>query len=110
MKCRTVWIDFVAIGALLFSGAPQGRAQQEDEQKGIDQGNYNVKQSVEFGGRFNSISGDFQAYNTFVNLQQGPRLLGFTMEMRSLNHQAALFDRLYFSNFGYGGDPNDVSR
>jgi hypothetical protein len=44
-----------------------------------------------------------------VNLQQGPRLLGFTTEMRSLDHRATLFDRLHFSNFGYGGDPNSVS-
>src|SRR6266567_3007878 len=61
------------------------RAQQEEEQKGVDQRNYNIKQSIEFGGRFTNLSGDFQAYDTFVNLQQGPRLLGFTTEMRSLN-------------------------
>ena len=30
--------------------------------------------------------------------------------MRSLNHQGLVFDRLYLSNFGYGGDPNNVSR
>src|SRR3984893_13813777 len=88
---------------------PLARA-QDDEQKGIEQGNYNIKQSIEFGGRFASIGGDTQTYDTFVNLQQGPRLLGFTTEMQSLNHHDALFDRLYFSNFGYGGDPNDVSR
>ena len=85
-------------------------AQQEEVQKGIDQGKYNIKQSIEFGGRFTSLGGDFQAYDTFVNLQQGPRLLDFTTEMRSLDHHATLFDRLYFSNFGYGGDPNNVSR
>jgi len=86
------------------------RAQQEEEQKGVDQGNYNIKQSIEFGGRFTNLSGDFQAYDTFVNLQQGPRLLGFTTEMRSLNHHATVLDRLYFSNFGYGGDPNMATR
>ena len=85
-------------------------AQQEEEQKGIEQGNYNIKQSIEFGGRFTSLGGNLQAYDTFVNLQQGPRLLDFTTEMRSLDHRATLFDRLYFSNFGYGGDPNNVSR
>jgi hypothetical protein len=83
---------------------------QEESQSGIDQGNYNIKQSIEFGVRFTSIGGDQQTYDTFLNLQQGPRLLGFTTEMQSLDHHAALFDRLYFSNFGYGGDPNNVSR
>src|ERR1051326_1242799 len=97
--------------AVCLMVAPSVRAQQSDEeQKGLGQGNYNIKQSIEFGGRVTSISGDEQAYNTFVNLHEGPRLLGFTTEMQSLSHHGTLFDRLYFSNFGYGGDPNDVSR
>src|SRR5690349_12108529 len=74
------------------------RAQQE-EQTGVDQGNYNVKQSIEFGGRFVDVSGETGVYDTFVNLQQGPRLLGFSVEMNSLNHHGTLFDRFYFSNF-----------
>ena len=38
------------------------------------------------------------------------RLFDYTLNMRSLNHQGVFFDNLNFSNFGYGGDPNDVSR
>ena len=30
--------------------------------------------------------------------------------MRSLDHKGLLFDNLSFTNFGYGGDPNDVTR
>src|SRR5271155_5976767 len=93
--------------ALLFCGQPV-RAQDE-EQKGVDQGNYNIKQSIEFGGRFTSIGGDLRTYDTFVNLQQGPRLLGFTTEMQSLDHHDTFFDRLYFSNFGYGGGPHKAT-
>ena len=110
MKNRMACFGLVALAGLLVPGATFTRAQQDVEQKGIDQGNYNVKQSIEFGGRFINISGDTQAYDTFVNLQQGPRLLGFTTEMNSLNHHGTLFDRFSFSNFGYGGDPNQVSR
>ncbi|PYT58180.1 MAG: hypothetical protein DMG35_18610 [Acidobacteria bacterium] len=109
MSGRAAWNCLFAAG-LLVVFLPVARAQQDEEQKGIEQGNYNIRQSIEFGGRFTNISGDSQAYNSFVNLQQGPRLLGFTMEMRSLDHHATLFDRLYFSNFGYGGEPNLVSR
>jgi hypothetical protein len=94
---------------LLVFAAPSAFAQQTDEQTGIEQGNYNIKQSIEFGGRFTSISGDTQTYDTMVNLQAGPRLLNFTTEMRSLDHRGTLLDNLYFSNFGYGGDPNVVS-
>lgn len=90
--------------------APEIRAQQLEEQTGIDQGNYNIKQSIEFGYRFTNVNGSQETYDTMVNLQQGPRLLGFTTEFRSLDHHATFFDNLYFSNFGYGGDPNDVSQ
>jgi hypothetical protein len=113
-RCRipglTAWGRPLWLSAFLCVCLPGVRAQQEPEQKGIDQGNYNIKQSIEFGGRFVSITGDAQSYDTFVNLQQGARLLGFTTELRSLNHHGSLFDRLNFSTFGYGGDPNLVSR
>src|SRR5579864_4428999 len=105
---RLTWKCFLVATVLLLCGGAL-RAQDE-EQKGVDEGNYNVKQSIEFGGRFTSIGGNSQVYDTFVNLQQGARLLGFTTEMTSLNHHGTVFDRLYFSNFGYGGDPNNVSR
>ncbi len=89
---------------------PVMRGQQAEEQKGIDQGNYNYKQSIEFGYRFTNVNGSQETYDTMVNLQQGPRLLGFTTELRSLDQHATFFDRMYFSNFGYGGDPNNVSQ
>jgi hypothetical protein len=109
-KGRMTGFGLVLFGGLLCFGALHARAQQDDEQKGVDQGNYNVKQSIEFGGRFTSISGNTQGYDTFVNLQQGPRLLGFTTDMNSLDHHGTLFDHFSFNNFGYGGDPNMVSR
>ena len=107
------WNGFVGLLAMFsFLLAPLAHAQQTqqtDEEAGIDQGNYNIKQSIEFGGRITSISGDLQTYDTMVNLQDGPRLLNFTTEMRSLDRHDTFFDRLYFSNSGYGGDPNVVS-
>ena len=106
-------IEKILLGYLVFFCgpllAPVVDAQQDDEQKGIDQGNYNVRQAIEFGGRITSISGDLQTYDTLVNLQDGPRLLNFTTEMRSLDHHGTFFDRFFFSNFGYGGDPNVVT-
>ncbi len=75
---------FLLVTTLLGLLASPALAQQEEEEKGIDQGNYNIKQSIEFGGRFTSLGGDFQAYDTFVNLQQGPRLLDFTTEIRPI--------------------------
>jgi hypothetical protein len=103
----------VACGLLLLSLCPQAaqaQATQDSELDGIKYGDYNIKQSIEFGGRFTDFTGDKSAYDTFVNLHSGPRLLGSTLEMHSLDHNGLFFDRLFLSNSGYGGDPNDVTR
>jgi len=81
-----------------------------EEPEGIRVGDYNVKQSVEFGGRITDFTGNQNVYDTFVNLREGPRLFNMSFEMTSLDHNGFLFDRLTFSNSGYGGDPNDVTR
>jgi hypothetical protein len=110
-KFGTMAFSRFVLAVLILSGpvAMTSEAQQTDEQKGIDQGSYNIKQAIEFGYRFTDITGNLQTYNTMVNLQDGPRLLNFTMEMRSLDNRGTFFDRFYFSNFGYGGDPNVVT-
>jgi hypothetical protein len=81
-----------------------------DESAGKNTGNYNVQQSVEFGYRDSMIGGNLNNYNTFENLNSGFRLFDYTVDMRSIDHRGIFFDSLTFSNFGYGGDPNDVSR
>jgi hypothetical protein len=97
------------VGAFIF--APVSRAQTNaEETPGIKSGNYNVQESVEVGYRQDSIKGNENTYGTFVNLGTGIRLLNYTINMRSLNHQGIFFDNLSFSNFGYGGDPDNVSR
>jgi hypothetical protein len=90
---------------------PVSRAQSGSaETPGIDSGNYNIQQSVEAGYRTASINGNIDTYDTFVNLGSGFRLFDSTLDMRSKDHNGFLFDDLSFSNFGYGGDPNDVTR
>ena len=97
----------VLLGALAL--VPVCAAQSADE-KGIDSGNYNIRQSIEAGYRANWVNGNQDTYNTFVHLGEGVRLLDYSLEMRSLDHNGLFFDSLSFSNFGYGGDPVDVTR
>jgi len=107
---RLLWMScplFVAVVIL----APVSRAQNEPtETKGIDSGNYNIQQTIEAGYRLNWINGNIDTYNTFVNLGQGVRLLDYSLDMRSLDHNGLAFDTLKFYNFGYGGDPESVTR
>jgi hypothetical protein len=72
--------------------------------------NYKVQQSIEFGGRIIGTGGNQQMYDTLVNLQSGPRLLGQELTMSPMTRGEGLFDTLYLSSFGFGGDPNDMAR
>jgi hypothetical protein len=71
---------------------------------------FETKQTVELGGRISSFGGNQGVWDTFVNLGSGPRLLEYSLDMHSPTHTGFLFDDLQFNNFGYGGDPNDLSR
>ncbi|MGB6264221.1 MAG: hypothetical protein WBF56_00650 [Candidatus Acidiferrales bacterium] len=77
---------------------------------GINSGDYNIQQTIEAGYRGSWINGNKDTYDTFENLGSGLRLFDYSLQMRSLDHRGIFFDTLTFSNFGYGGDPNDVSR
>ncbi len=85
---------------------------QEDDSASIGHvwRNYAVQQSIEFGGRITAVSGNSQMYDTLVNLQSGPRLLGQELSMRPMTRGGGFFDNLYLSSFGFGGDPNDMAR
>jgi hypothetical protein len=100
----------IIIAAVLVS-SPLSHAQNgSGETKGVDSGNFNIQQSIEAGYRTSYINGNTDTYDTFVNLGPGLRLFDYTLDMRALDHNGVLFDNLNFSNFGYGGDPNDVTR
>jgi hypothetical protein len=88
----------------------QGPMQQTSETAGKASGNYTTQQNIEFGYRDSMIHGNLSNYDTFLNYGSGWRLFDYDLAMHSTNHRALLFDDLSFNNFGYGGDPNSVSR
>jgi len=100
----------IATGLLICFVPPLPGQNDAEESKGIDSGGYHINQSIEAGYRTDWINGNQDTYATFIDLNQGLRLFDYTLDMRSLNHDGLLFDNLSFTNFGYGGDPDDVSR
>jgi hypothetical protein len=95
----------------LFALAQEALAQDDaPSSAGSVWGGYSVQQSVEFGGRIADVNGNNQLYDTLVNLKSGPRLLGQELSVRPLSRGGGLFDSLYLSSFGFGGDPNDMAR
>ena len=81
-----------------------------EHNEGETSGPWVIKQSAEFGGRISDFTGNTGMWDSLVNLGTGPRLLEYTLDMHSPTHTGVLFDDLLFSNFGYGGDPNNLSR
>jgi hypothetical protein len=72
---------------------------------------YTLHESIELGGRVANIDGSGAMYDTLVNLQSGPRLLGETFELRALpSTKNTLVDRLKGFTSGLGGDPNDIAK
>jgi hypothetical protein len=100
---RRLWQSCMAI--LIFLPSALGGAFAQEALEGIDNGNYHYQGSFEIGYRFVNNNASPTIYDTFVNQQQGPRLLDQTLDLRSLNHQGDLFDNLFVSSFGWGGDP-----
>jgi hypothetical protein len=95
---------------LILPALAAGQTQPSNAQEGKVAGNYVVQQSMELGYRVTGINGNESVYSTFVNLQDGPRLLDYTVNMRAITHVGSLFDNFYLNNAGYGGDPNNYSR
>ena len=47
-------------------------------------------------------------YNTLLNLHSGVRVFDQSLSMQSTTHESLLFDNLYVTSFGWGGDPNNA--
>ncbi|MFZ0688220.1 MAG: hypothetical protein WBH45_00970 [Acidobacteriaceae bacterium] len=72
---------------------------------------YTVHQTVDLGGRVSGVAGSKAMYDTLVNVQSGPRVLGETFEMRALpGAKNTVFDSLSASGSGFGGDPYSFAR
>ncbi len=109
-RFRVYLIPSVCFLAALFLSPHVFAQDSPAESKGIQSGDYSIHSSVEFGYRASEISGNTNTYDTFEDLGSGVRLFDYALEAHSLDHNGFLFDNLSFSNFGYGGDPNNVSR
>jgi len=72
---------------------------------------YTSHHTVDLGGRITNATGSGAMYDTLVNLQSGPRVLGESFEMRALpGTKHTLVDTLSAIGSGFGGDPNNFTK
>jgi hypothetical protein len=72
---------------------------------------YAIHQTVDLGGRIVGLTGSAAMYDTLINLQSGPRVLGETFELHALpGKKNTLVDTLMAIGSGFGGDPNSFTK
>jgi hypothetical protein len=77
----------------------------------VVQNGYTIRQSADLGGHIVNKSGSGAMYDTLVNIQSGPRVLGETFEMRAVpGSKHPLLDTLTAIGSGFGGDPSNFAK
>ena len=104
---RVSWLLLLAVALVSSVAFAQSEPDQSD---GKVVGGYQMNQSIEFGGRIADSNGSKAMYEDLVDLHSGARLFDYTLNMRSINRNGMAFDDLFFTNTGYGGDPERYSR
>lgn len=103
-RLATTWL----VGLALLAGLCRPlRAQETTPPPATQVDGYQVQQTYDIGYRFSTIDGSAPNYDTFVNLQSGPRLLDGSLLMHAVTGQSGWFDNLSLTTFGLGGDPDE---
>jgi hypothetical protein len=103
--------------AMLFAAAGIAVAQETapaapaKEPKFSTPNGYYSHHSADLGGRIANPVGSGAMYDTLVNLQSGPRVLGETFEMHALpGNKKAPVDNISAFGTGFGGDPLIIAK
>ena len=97
----------LAQGPTLSSGDPTNTLQTIP----VDQTGYVVHQSVDLGGHVAGIFGSKDMYDTLINIQSGPRVLGETFTLHAVpGSKHPLLDSLTAFSSGFGGDANNFAK
>jgi hypothetical protein len=100
-------VTLIHLAAAAQSGG-SGGGQDQAQPEGWEGVGYVIHQSTEIGYRGSDVIGSQQMYDTLVDLRSGPRFLDQSLSMQSQAHDGLLFDNLFISSFGWGGDPNNA--
>ena len=77
----------------------------------VHENGYVIRQTADLGGHLVGVSGSGAMYDTLVNLQSGPRILGQTFTMHALpGTKHSLIDSLSAFGNGFGGDPINFAK
>jgi hypothetical protein len=94
---------------LTMTGIAVAQAQQAAPE--ATQDGYVIHQTADLGGHMVGLVGSGRMYDTLVNIQSGPRVLGETFTLRAVEGtKHPLLDDLSAFSSGFGGDPNNFAK
>jgi hypothetical protein len=89
---------------------PTAQVATPDSQMSIPDG-YSAHGTVDLGEHMSGLTGSKAMYDTLVNIQSGPRVLGETFELHPLpGNKNPMFDSLSAIGTGFGGDPDSYNK
>ena len=104
-----LFLPRIGVSGFLFLSLACAAGQSTKAPEEVIKDGYVIHQTATLGGHIVNYSGSGQMWATLVNLQSGPRVLGQTFEMHSVEGaKHSVFDTLLASISGFGGDPLNV--
>jgi len=110
LQLLRICLVFLSISFTSCFALAQSSGNPPQTAEGWENGGYLIHQTIEAGFRISDTTGSQEMYDSLVNLQTGPRILEQMLSMHSTTHESLLFDNLFISSFGWGGDPNNTLR
>ena len=100
----------IGVAILLLTTATALGQTQPTPAEAVQDG-YTVHQTADLGGHMVGLSGSGRMYDTLVNIQSGPRVLGETFTLHAVEGtKHPLLDSLSAFSSGFGGDPNNYAK
>ncbi|MHB1793395.1 MAG: hypothetical protein ACYCPO_00375 [Acidobacteriaceae bacterium] len=94
---------------LMITGVAAAQVAMPDTPSVAPEG-YTLHGSINLGGNMTSLTGSGAMYDTLVNMQSGPRVLGSTFQLQALpTTKHTLVDSLTAYSTGWGGNPYDLA-
>ncbi|MFZ1085484.1 MAG: hypothetical protein WAN35_11000 [Terracidiphilus sp.] len=109
-KARRIAVGIAIILFLMAKGIAAAQLPAPGAKMDVPDG-YKAHQTVDIGGHVVGLSGSGAMYDTLVNTQSGPRVLGESFELRALpGNTHSVVDSLHAFGNGFGGDPNSFAK
>lgn len=107
---KTLFTFFFVFGSLILTGKIFAQSPTPTPEDSVTIGDFQVKSSVEVGGRWVDVNGSENKYRSDLNYKKGLRVFDSSFLLESKEPRKNLFDTISVTSSGWGGDPQGFTR